>query len=39
LEHKSVEFWRVAYDIESVQQRMSKAGLPEPLVLRLSFGR
>jgi predicted phosphodiesterase len=39
LEHKSVEFWRVPYDIESVQQRMSKAGLPEPLVQRLSFGR
>jgi predicted phosphodiesterase len=39
LEQKSVEFWRIAYDIESVQQRMSKAGLPEPLVLRLSFGR
>jgi len=36
---KTVEFWRVAYDIPSVQQRMSKAGLPEPLVTRLSFGR
>jgi predicted phosphodiesterase len=39
LEQKSVEFWRIAYDIESVQQRMSKAGLPEPLILRLSLGR
>jgi predicted phosphodiesterase len=39
LESKTVEFWRVPYDIESVQQRMSKAGLPEPLVLRLAFGR
>lgn len=39
LDRKAVEFWRVAYDIEGVQQRMSKAGLPEALVLRLSFGR
>lgn len=39
LEHKSVEFWRVAYDVESVQQRMSTAGLPEPLILRLALGR
>jgi len=39
LDRQAVEFWRVAYDIEGVQQRMSKAGLPEALVLRLSFGR
>ena len=39
LENRSVEFWRVPYDIEDVQQRMSQAGLPEPLILRLSFGR
>src|ERR1700690_26192 len=39
LDHQSVEFWRVPYDIESVQDRMQKAGLPEPLILRLSFGR
>jgi len=39
LPQNTVEFWRVAYDIPSVQQRMSKAGLPEPLVTRLSFGR
>jgi len=39
LDHKSVEFWRVPYDIEKVQERMTKAGLPEPLVLRLAFGR
>jgi predicted phosphodiesterase len=39
LDHGCVEFWRVEYDVENVQQRMSKAGLPEPLVLRLSFGR
>jgi predicted phosphodiesterase len=39
LEEGVVEFWRVAYDIEAVQSRMTQAGLPEPLVLRLSFGR
>jgi predicted phosphodiesterase len=39
LDHNSVEFWRVLYNVEAVQERMSKAGLPEPLILRLSFGR
>lgn len=39
LENQSVEFWRVPYDIEAVQNRMTQAGLPEPLVLRLSYGR
>jgi predicted phosphodiesterase len=39
LEHGKVEFWRVPYDIERVQQRMTQAGLPEPLILRLAFGR
>lgn len=39
IENQSVEFWRVPYDIEDVQKRMAKAGLPEPLILRLSFGR
>jgi predicted phosphodiesterase len=39
MSHSVVEFWRVPYDIESVQDRMKQAGLPEPLVLRLAFGR
>jgi len=39
LDHNSVEFWRIPYDIEPVQKRMSAAGLPEALILRLSFGR
>jgi diadenosine tetraphosphatase ApaH/serine/threonine PP2A family protein phosphatase len=39
MDHQIVEFWRVPYDIESVQGRMAQAGLPEPLILRLSFGR
>ena len=33
-----VEFWRVSYDIRSVQERMRRAGLPEPLALRLASG-
>jgi predicted phosphodiesterase len=39
LDNQSVEFWRVPYDVEAVQTRMAEAGLPEPLILRLSFGR
>jgi predicted phosphodiesterase len=38
LDHGVVEFWRVPYDIQAVQERMKKAGLPEPLALRLAFG-
>ena len=39
LEHQVVEFWRVPYDVEAVQQRMRAAHLPEPLVQRLAVGR
>jgi predicted phosphodiesterase len=39
LEHEIVEFWRVPYDVEKVQQRMRNARLPEPLALRLTVGR
>ena len=39
MSHGVIEFWRVPYDIEAVQQRMKTAGLPEPLILRLAFGR
>jgi predicted phosphodiesterase len=39
LEHKTVEFWRVPYDIAAVQERMRLAHLPEPLVQRLVVGR
>jgi len=39
LENQVIEFWRVPYDIGSVQQRMREARLPEPLVLRLQVGR
>jgi diadenosine tetraphosphatase ApaH/serine/threonine PP2A family protein phosphatase len=39
LENQVVEFWRVPYDVEDVQERMRTARLPEPLALRLSVGR
>ncbi len=39
LQHEIVEFWRVPYDIENVQERMRAAKLPEPLALRLTVGR
>lgn len=39
LSNNVVEFWRVPYEIGKVQSRMRKAGLPEPLVQRLEFGR
>ena len=38
LDHGVVEFWRVPYNIQAVQERMKKAGLPEPLAMRLAFG-
>jgi hypothetical protein len=34
-----VEFWRVPYDIQAVRDRMLRAGTPEPLISRLTFGR
>ncbi len=39
MDRHQVEFWRVPYDVEVVQKRMAEAGLPEPLILRLAFGR
>jgi diadenosine tetraphosphatase ApaH/serine/threonine PP2A family protein phosphatase len=37
--HQSlVEFWRVPYDIASVQRRLRRAHLPEPLAARLASG-
>jgi predicted phosphodiesterase len=38
-DHQIVEFWRVPYDISSVQTRMYDANLPEPLIHRLTLGR
>lgn len=39
LEHQTVEFWRVPYDIPAVQERMRAAHLPDPLIQRLVVGR
>jgi diadenosine tetraphosphatase ApaH/serine/threonine PP2A family protein phosphatase len=39
LSQRVVEFWRVPYDVDAVQERMKSVGLPEPLILRLAFGR
>ena len=39
LENNAIEFWRVPYDIEQVQERMRAAHLPEPLAHRLTLGR
>jgi len=36
---RKVEYWRVAYDIASVQSRMIDAPPPEPLIMRLAVGR
>lgn len=38
-DHGVIEFWRVPYDIAAVQKRMFAAGLPEPLISRLAYGR
>jgi predicted phosphodiesterase len=39
LDHQVIEYWRVPYNIRSVQQRMFRAGLHESLILRLALGR
>jgi predicted phosphodiesterase len=39
LDHRTVEFWRVPYEVAAVQKRMRAAHLPEPLIQRLALGR
>jgi predicted phosphodiesterase len=39
IDHQVIEYWRVPYEIRSVQQRMFRAGLHESLILRLALGR
>jgi len=39
LEHQTIEFCRVPYDIAAVQQRMRAARLPDALIQRLLVGR
>jgi len=38
-ENNGVQFVRVKYDIDATQKKMEEAGLPAPLILRLSVGR
>lgn len=36
---RQVNYYRVGYDLPATQEKMQKAGLPEPLIIRLQFGR
>jgi predicted phosphodiesterase len=36
---RQVEYYRTPYDLLRTQEKMQKAGLPEPLILRLAIGR
>ena len=36
---RQVEYYRSPYNLFQTQEKMEKAGLPEPLVLRLTLGR
>jgi len=37
--NREVEYYRTPYDLSKTQEKMQKAGLPEPLILRLAIGR
>ncbi len=36
---RRVEYYRTPYELPKTQEKMAKAGLPEPLIRRLEFGR
>lgn len=38
-DHRRVEYYRTSYDLPRTQEKMRQAGLPEPLITRLEFGR
>jgi predicted phosphodiesterase len=38
-DQRLVEYYRSAYNLPATQEKMRKAGLPEPLITRLQFGR
>lgn len=38
-EQRQVEYYRTPYDLAQTQEKMQKAGLPEPLIRRLELGR
>ena len=35
----AVEYYRTSYEVAETQRKMTEAGLPEPLILRLHYGR
>jgi predicted phosphodiesterase len=35
----TVEYYRIPYDLRETQKKMTMAGLPEPLIRRLEYGR
>jgi predicted phosphodiesterase len=35
----AVEYYRTSYELTETQRKMTEAGLPEPLILRLQYGR
>ena len=37
-EDKTVDFYRIEYDIEDTQEKMRQRELPTPLILRLNQG-
>ncbi|MFB3920105.1 MAG: metallophosphoesterase [Terriglobia bacterium] len=38
-EKREVEYYRTPYDLPGTQEKMHKAGLPDPLIKRLEYGR
>ncbi len=38
-EKKQIDFYRAPYDVAATQEKMRKADLPEPLIMRLEVGR
>jgi diadenosine tetraphosphatase ApaH/serine/threonine PP2A family protein phosphatase len=35
----AIEYYRTPYDLAKTQDKMRKAGLPDPLIMRLEYGR
>ena len=38
-DNQRVEYYRSSYDVTQTQRKMKQAGLPEPLITRLQYGR
>jgi predicted phosphodiesterase len=39
IEQRTVEYYRTPYNLPATQEKMHRAGLPEPLIRRLEYGR